>query len=351
MFIETGDRRTYSYADLEATSARLANLLVELGVKKGDRVAVQIDKSPENVFLYLACLRAGAALLPLNTAYQKGEIDYFLGDAEPALFVCRPDAVAEAEDVARARGVGHVLTLGRNGDGTLMEAAADKSATFDTVAAESGDLAAILYTSGTTGRSKGAMLSHRNLSSNAATLHKCWGFGPDDVLLHALPIFHTHGLFVAINCVLLNGTGMLFLEKFDPETVVRLLPRATVMMGVPTFYTRLLSYDGFDAAACNNMRLFISGSAPLLAETFDAFKARTGHTILERYGMTETGMNTSNPLEGERIAGTVGPPLPDVHRDWSARLRRSAEMVEPLDSRGRPFTSSVKCDQVACPWH
>ncbi len=311
-FIETPEGRIWSYADLERISAQYANALAGLGVVKGDRVAVQVEKSPENVFLYLACLRAGAALLPLNTAYQKAELQYFLSDAEPRVFVCRPKSESAAKEIAATAGVPHVLTLGRGGDGSLAEKAIGQSESFETVAAESEDLAAILYTSGTTGRAKGAMMSHSNLGANAQTLHQVWGFGPDDVLLHALPIFHTHGLFVATNCVLLNGTGMLFLEKFDADTVIRLLPRATVFMGVPTFYVRLLAHPGFTAESCAGMRLFVSGSAPLLVETFEEFKARTGHTILERYGMTETGMNTSNPLEGERIAGTVGPPLPDV---------------------------------------
>ena len=311
-FIETPDGTAYSYADLEAVSARYANLMADLGVAPGDRVAVQVDKSPQNVFLYLACLRAGAILLPLNTAYQKAEIGYFLGDAEPALFVCRPDRLDAAEAAAAEAGVPHVLSLGQADDGTLAERSRGLSDWFETAPTTADDVAAILYTSGTTGRSKGAMLSHRNLAANAVTLHSVWGFRPDDVLLHALPIFHTHGLFVAINCVLLNGSGMLFLDRFDAATVVRLLPRATVFMGVPTFYVRLLAAPDFDSACCTDMRLFVSGSAPLLEETFNDFQARTGHTILERYGMTETGMNTSNPLDGARVAGTVGPPLPDV---------------------------------------
>jgi len=311
-FIELPDGRTYSYADLEAISGRFARLLGDLGVVKGDRVAVQVEKSPEAVFLYLACLRAGAAFLPLNTAYTKAEVGYFLGDAEPRVVVCRPESEAATAEVARAAGVTQVLTLGTAGDGSFCARSRDLAPVAGCVAAAPDDLAAILYTSGTTGRSKGAMLSHRNLASNALALHRIWGFVPDDVLLHALPIFHTHGLFVAIDCVLLNGTGMLFLPKFDADTVIRLLPRATVMMGVPTFYTRLLARDDFTAEACRSMRLFISGSAPLLEETARGFTARTGHAILERYGMTETGMNASNPLDGERRPGTVGFPLPGV---------------------------------------
>ncbi|KAA0588938.1 malonyl-CoA/methylmalonyl-CoA synthetase [Azospirillum lipoferum] len=311
-FIELESGRRYSYRDLKEISGRYARLLTELGVVKGDRVAVQVEKSAEAVFLYLACLRAGAAYLPLNTAYTKAEVGYFLGDAEPVVFVCTPGNAAALADTAKTAGVGTLLTLGSDGDGSLPERAAGLDPAFDTVACAADDLAAILYTSGTTGRSKGAMLSHRNLSSNAATLHRIWGFRPDDVLLHALPIFHTHGLFVATNCVLMNGSGMLFLPKFDADAVFRLLPRATVMMGVPTFYTRLLADPRLTREAAAHMRLFISGSAPLLADTHREFAERTGHAILERYGMTETGMLTSNPLDGDRIPGTVGFPLPEV---------------------------------------
>ncbi len=311
-FIEMEDGRAYSYGDLENISGRYARLLTNLGVTKGERVAVQVEKSPEAIFLYLACLRAGAIYLPLNPAYTKSEVDYFLGDAEPRVVVCRPESEIEISGIARAAGIAHVLTLDRDNGGSLPGRARDLTPLEDYAAAEPGDVAALLYTSGTTGRSKGAMLTHGNLASNALALHETWGFQADDVLLHALPLFHTHGLFVATHCVLLNGTGMLFLPKFDTGAVVKLLPRATVMMGVPTFYTRLLAHAPFTAEACRNMRLFISGSAPLLEETFHAFRERTGHTILERYGMTETGMNTSNPLDGERIAGTVGFPLPGV---------------------------------------
>ncbi|MGK9235722.1 malonyl-CoA synthase [Inquilinus limosus] len=310
--LELADGRRISYAGLEAASARTANLLRRLGVAPGDRVMVQVDKSAEVVALYLGCLRAGAIYLPLNTAYTKGEVAYFAGDAEPALAVCQPARLAEIEAVARPAGARAVLTLGTDGEGTLAEAAAGEAAAFATLPRGPDDLAAILYTSGTTGRSKGAMLSHDNLLSNALTLHDYWGFRPDDVLLHALPIFHTHGLFVATNCALLAGATMLFLPKFDAAEVLRLLPKATTMMGVPTFYSRLLEQPGLTAELCRHMRLFISGSAPLLTDTFEQFRQRTGHTILERYGMTETNMNTSNPLDGERRAGTVGFPLPGV---------------------------------------
>ena len=310
-FIETPEGRSISYGELEAATGRMARLLAARGVAKGDRVAAIVEKSPEAVFLYLATLRAGAVYLPLNTAYTEAEVGYFLGDAEPKVTVCRPEAEAALAPLAAEAG-SQLLTLGQAGEGSLVEASRELPADFEPVPATGDDLAALLYTSGTTGRAKGAMMSHGNLASNAIALHRIWGFEAGDVLLHALPIFHTHGLFVAINCVLLNGTEMLFLPKFDAEQVIALLPRATVMMGVPTFYTRLLARPDFDAGACRNMRLFVSGSAPLLEETFEAFRERTGHTILERYGMTETGMNTSNPLSGERRAGTVGFPLPDV---------------------------------------
>jgi malonyl-CoA/methylmalonyl-CoA synthetase len=306
-FLETEAGRVYSYADLEAVSGRYARLLSAIGVRKGDRVAVQVEKSPEAIFLYLACLRAGAIYLPLNTAYTRHELGYFVSDAEPAAIVCRPGQ----EDVFSA-GSAHILSLGQDGEGTLPDRSASLDTDFPTVPTSSSDLAAILYTSGTTGRSKGAMLSHDNLASNALTLHSYWGWQPDDVLLHALPIFHAHGLFVATNCVLLNGSSMLFMPKFDVEQVFRLLPRATVFMGVPTFYARLLADERLNRDTTQQMRLFISGSAPLLAETHREFESRTGHAILERYGMTETVMLTSNPLDGDRIPGTVGYPLPGV---------------------------------------
>ncbi|HSK40317.1 MAG TPA: malonyl-CoA synthase [Arenibaculum sp.] len=311
-FIETEAGRVYSYRDLDETSGRYARLLADLGVRKGDRVAVQVEKSAQAIFLYLACLRAGAAYLPLNTAYTKAEIEYFLGDAEPVAVVCRPEQEAAVAEVAARTGVRHVLGLGADGQGSLADRARGLDAGFATVPAALDDMAAILYTSGTTGRSKGAMMSHRNLGSNALALHSYWGWRPGDVLLHALPIFHTHGLFVATNCVLLNGTGMLFLPKFDVDQVFRLLARATVMMGVPTFYTRMLADPRLTRDSARHMRLFISGSAPLLADTHREFRERTGHAILERYGMTETGMITSNPLDGERVPGTVGFPLPEV---------------------------------------
>ena len=296
------------YDDLAALSAQYAHALGQAGCRPGDRVAVQVDKHWQVLALYLACLRAGLVYLPLNIGYQKSELDYFFGDAEPRVIVCRPEALGV---IATLAGDATVLTLDAGG-GELGDRARDLPATFASVASAPDDLAAILYTSGTTGRSKGAMLTHRNLASNAATLVESWGFTRGDVLLHALPIYHVHGLFVAIHCTLLAGARMLWLPRFDTATVVECMPRATVMMGVPTFYTRLLAEPAFTRATCQPIRLFISGSAPLLPETFDAFRARTGHAILERYGMTEAGMITSNPLVGARVGGTVGAPLAGV---------------------------------------
>ena len=310
--IETLDGAVITYGDMEKRSARYADALARLGVGPGDRVAVQVEKSIEVIFLYLGCVRAGAVFLPLNTAYTPAEIEYFLGDAEPRVFVCDPGRMGALVPVAARTGVTHVMTLGADGRGTMAEAAAAASDSFADVERGPDDLAAILYTSGTTGRSKGAMLSHDNLASNALTLVDYWGFTRDDVLIHALPVFHTHGLFVATNMLLLAGGAMLFLPKFDPDQVLALMPRATSLMGVPTFYVRLLQHPGLSKEVTRGMRLFVSGSAPLLAETHREWQARTGHAILERYGMTETNMNTSNPYDGERIAGTVGFPLPGV---------------------------------------
>ena len=310
--LESGGGKRYRFGDVADVSARLANALAALGVKPGDRVAVQVEKSPEALFLYLACLRAGAVYLPLNTAYTQAELDYFLRDAGPAVFVCRPEHAEAGAKLCANAGVAHCHTLGTAGSGSIMTLAHAQSGAFAGVPRGPGDLAAILYTSGTTGRSKGAMLTHGNLSSNARALIETWRFTPEDVLLHALPIFHTHGLFVASNVALMSGASMLFLPKFDPDEIFRLLPRATVMMGVPTFYVRMLADSRLTREAAQHVRVFISGSAPLLPDTFRGFLERTGHAILERYGMTETGMNTSNPYEGERVPGTVGRPLPGV---------------------------------------
>ncbi len=309
--IEAHDGRCYTYADLVARSGAYAAALVAAGVAPGDRVAVQADKSAEFIFLYLGVVRAGAVFLPLNTAYTPAEIGYFLGDAEPTVFVCDParrEALTEA-----AAGIRHVWTLDGAGAGSAADAAdGEDGAAFADLPRGPGDLAAILYTSGTTGRSKGAMLTHDNLASNAKVMVEVWRFTADDVLIHALPVFHTHGLFVATNTVLASGGSMLFLPRLDPKAILALMPRATAMMGVPTFYTRLLKEPGLTREVTGTIRLFVSGSAPLLAETHRDWQARTGHAILERYGMTETNMSTSNPYDGDRVAGTVGFPLPGV---------------------------------------
>jgi malonyl-CoA/methylmalonyl-CoA synthetase len=305
--------RAMSYGEAQEGSARFAALLTSRGVVPGDRVAVQVEKSPEALLLYLACLRAGFVYLPLNSAYQEGEIAYFLENAEPSAVVAQPRSLPWLEPLAARLGIRHVFSLDDHGKGTLVDAAAGAAARFATVDRAGDDLAAILYTSGTTGRSKGAMITHRNLGSNAQVLHEAWGFGPDDVLVHMLPLFHVHGLFVASHCVLMNGTAMRFHAKFDARRALADFASSTVFMGVPTFYSRLLAEPGLDRAAVARMRLFVSGSAPLLAETHSEFEARTGHRILERYGMTETGMLTSNPLRGDRRAGSVGPALPGTH--------------------------------------
>jgi malonyl-CoA/methylmalonyl-CoA synthetase len=300
-----------AYGQTHEQCGRMLSVLTSHGVKKGDRVVVQVGKSIEAVLLYLACLRAGAIYVPLNTAYTAAEVSYFIADAEPALFVCDPGLADKLDEQVRDT-VPHILTLSTAGEGSMVEIAATRKPGQDIARCAATDLAAILYTSGTTGRSKGAMLSHGNLASNAQVLHQYWHFQHGDVLLHALPIFHVHGLFVALHCALLNGSTVWFLPKYDVHTVMQLLAESSVMMGVPTFYTRLLEQEGFGREQCTNMRLFISGSAPLLAETHVEFERRTGHRILERYGMTETNMITSNPYDGERVAGTVGYPLPGV---------------------------------------
>jgi malonyl-CoA/methylmalonyl-CoA synthetase len=319
--IETADGTIYSWRDLHGASGRLANWLTSLRLPDGARVAVQVEKSPECLLVYLATLRAGFVYLPLNTAYQRGELEYFLKDAEPSLVVCTPERLDEFKRLARATGCPHVRTLGERRDGSLLADAAPFTDDFRTVPRAANDLAAILYTSGTTGRSKGAMLSHGNLASNAITLDEYWGFkaerdaGRRDVLLHMLPLFHVHGLFVASHAALLAGAKTIMLPKFDLAAALKHLPRSTVFMGVPTYYTRLLSEPAFGREHCRSMRLFISGSAPLLAETHKQFEERTGQVILERYGMSETVMLVSNPYfaeRGPRIAGTVGEPLPGV---------------------------------------
>ncbi|QIG46725.1 malonyl-CoA synthase [Nordella sp. HKS 07] len=312
VFIRNGDGRTFTYFDIWALAGQMANALAAQGVKTGDRVAIQAEKSPEAITLFLACAKLGAVYLPLNTAYTIAEVDYFLGDAEPSALIVMPERLDTLADLAGRRNVSALLSLGTKGEGTFMDATRRQTCGFTDAKVEWSDLAAILYTSGTTGRSKGAMLTHGNLASNALSLIDTWRFSERDVLIHALPVYHTHGLFTATNTLLLSAGTMLFRQKFDADDVMRLMPEATTMMGVPTFYTRLLQHPGLIREATAHMRLFISGSAPLLAETHREFRERTGHAILERFGMTETNMNTSNPYDGERIAGTVGLPLPGV---------------------------------------
>jgi malonyl-CoA/methylmalonyl-CoA synthetase len=309
--IETHDGERISYGDLIARAGQTANVLVARGVKPGDRVAVQVEKSVANIVLYLATVRAGAVYLPLNTAYTLNELDYFIGDAEPSLGVCDPSKAGGLAPIA-AKVTAKIETLGPDGKGSLTDAADKASSEFTTVPRANDDLAAILYTSGTTGRSKGAMLTHDNLASNSLSLVGFWRFTDQDVLIHALPIYHTHGLFVATNVTLFARASMIFLPKLDPDLIIKLMARATVLMGVPTFYTRLLQNAALSRETTKHMRLFISGSAPLLAETHREWSARTGHAVLERYGMTETNMNTSNPYDGERVPGAVGFPLPGV---------------------------------------
>jgi malonyl-CoA/methylmalonyl-CoA synthetase len=309
--IETIDGQHISYGDLIARAGRMANVLTGGGVKPGDRVAAQTEKSVPGLVLYLATVRAGAVYLPLNTAYTLNELEYFISDAEPSLVVCDP-ARAEGIGAIAAKVGARVLTLGADGEGSLTDAAAKAGAAFTTIARADDDLAAILYTSGTTGRSKGAMLTHDNLASNSLSLVDYWRFTDQDVLIHALPIYHTHGLFVASNVTLFARASMIFLPKFDPDLIIKLLARATVLMGVPTFYTRLLQSPALTREATKHMRLFVSGSAPLLADTHREWFARTGHAVLERYGMTETNMNTSNPYDGDRVPGAVGHALPGV---------------------------------------
>jgi len=312
--IETPDK-DYSWADIDALSAQYAHALTSLKLNEGARVAVQVEKSPEALMLYLACLRAGYVYLPLNTAYTRNEVAYFLGDAKPELLVCDPQSLATLQEVAQECGTDHVYTLDAQGQGSFADLAAEQPTSFNTVARQADALAAIVYTSGTTGRSKGAMLSHGNLASNAQVLNDFWGWRSDDVLLHMLPIFHVHGLFVASHGALLAGAKMIWLPRLDIEQALHYLPQSTVLMGVPTYYVRLLAHEGFNRDVCASMRLFISGSAPLLEETFAAFEERIGQPILERYGMSETIMLTSNPYDAElgpRVAGTVGRPLPEV---------------------------------------
>lgn len=314
-FLIAGGQTLLTYGGMLTETGKAGAWLRSLNVDEGDRVLAQVHKSPVSVILYLACLRAGAVFIPLNTAYQERELDYFLSDADPALLVASPDLPAEGVAFA-----GHRVIAAANLEDAPWQATQDK---LITCVRESGDAAAILYTSGTTGRSKGAILTHGNLASNVKALNEAWRWREEDALLHALPTFHAHGLFVALHCAMLGASSILFHERFDATAVIGDLPRATVFMGVPTFYTRLLAEPSFDKALCENMRLFVSGSAPLLEATFDEFRKRTGHIILERYGMTEALMVTSNPYDGPRIPGSVGPALPGV-------------TVRIVDADGRP---------------
>lgn len=314
------DGLRYSWRDLDRASAMIANLLGGLELPARSRIAVQVEKSVEALILYLAVLRSGHVFLPLNTAYQAGEIEYFVGNAEPAVVVCSPANFGWVSKIAFKAGTRHVFTLGDDRTGTLLDRASHHADVHAVAHSGADDLAVIIYTSGTTGRSKGAMLSHGNTLSNARVLQAYWGWRPDDVLIHALPIFHVHGLFVAIHGALINGSPMLWLNKFDPRATIGLFPRATVFMGVPTLYTRMLAEPSLTREQASHMRLFVSGSAPLLIETFNEWRDRTGHTILERYGMSETIMLTSNPYspdarhgnQTERRGGTVGFALPGV---------------------------------------
>jgi malonyl-CoA/methylmalonyl-CoA synthetase len=329
------DSGSWSYRELEQLCARYASVLRQSGARPGDRAVVQVSKSPEAVALYLACLRAGVIHVPLNEAYTAAELAYFVADAEPAIVCCDP---ARAETIAPLAAA-ELLTLGcQDGrpTGSLVDRAARATPMEDVTHRREDDVAAIVYTSGTTGRSKGAMLTHRNLASNAATLCTCWGWREEDVLIHALPLFHVHGLFVALHCAMLCGSGVIFLPTFDREAIMAALPRATVLMGVPTFYTRLLQHDGLNRNAVRQMRLFICGSAPLTIQTFESWESRTGHRILERYGMSETLMITSNPLEGERVAGTVGYALPGVECRVCAEdgARLPADTIGGIEVRG-----------------
>jgi len=300
-----------SYQALEHATAKFANALLALGLQPDDRVAVQIDKCSDALVLYLATIRAGGVFLPLNTAYVSSEVEYFLSNATPHIFICDPERESELSEVITDTEI-QLFTLNADGDGSWRRHCVGQSKSFINVPRDADDMAAILYTSGTTGRSKGAVLTHNNLLSNAQALARYWQYQSSDILLHALPVYHTHGLFVAVNVTLVSAASMIFLKKFNVDEVIQTLPRSTVMMGVPTFYSRLLASGSLNTELCKGMRLFISGSAPLLAEEHQRFELVTGHLILERYGMTETNMNTSNPYHQERRAGTVGLPLPDV---------------------------------------
>ncbi len=311
-FAELDDGTLVSYSELFIKAEKIAAMLVSHGLQPDERVVVQVNKSIFTVELYLGVILAGGIFIPLNTAYTVSELDYFLSDAKPSIMVCDPKRETLLDPIAKKENVNHLLTLAQDGSGTLMGLADKEIAGFTGVTRSANDLASIIYTSGTTGLSKGAMLSHANLSSNATTLAGFWKFDKNDKLIHSLPIFHVHGLFVAINITLIAGSSMIFHQKFDAGVILEDMTRATVLMGVPTFYIRLLELSGLDRSSTRNMRLFVSGSAPMLEDTHRQWEEKTGHAIIERYGMSETNMNTSNPYDGDRIAGTVGFPLPNV---------------------------------------
>lgn len=326
VFIDTPEEKIL-FADIDPLCAKLQKTMMDVGVDKGSRVLVQVEKSPEAVMLYLACLRMGAVFVPLNTGYTEAEVQYFFDNAEPDLCVCDPQNTASFESIAGGK---PVKTLGSHKEGNLWDDSLEETSDCEMAELTGDDIAAILYTSGTTGRSKGAMLSNENLRSNAEVLSEYWHWSEDDVLLHALPIFHVHGLFVALHCALWTTNTIIFQDNFDPEKVIADLPRSTVFMGVPTYYVRLLQSNNFSRQVCENMRLFLSGSAPLLCETFEQFEQVSGLQILERYGMTEAGMITSNPYDGDRVAGTVGFPLPGVE----ARLGNEVDGKGVLEIKG-----------------
>ncbi len=310
-FLITEDESLFTYQDINILSARIAYQLHRLGIGKGDRLVASVPKSVEALALYLGCLRSGVIFVPLNPAFPLNELQYYLENAEPKIVVCSPDSFAEITTLAAKIDINIVKTIEATDENSLIvpKKIEPEALNFPTVDVAENDIAVMIYTSGTTGKPKGAMLSHHNLVVNGTDLKNCWGFGENDILLHSLPIFHVHGLFFSTHCVMLSGASMIFLPKFNPEFVIKFLPQATVMMGVPTYYRRLLVDNRFQKECCSKMRLFISGSAPLREETFQEFKIRTGLEILERYGMSETGVNTSNPLKGERRIGTVGLPL------------------------------------------
>jgi malonyl-CoA/methylmalonyl-CoA synthetase len=329
VLLTTPDGESYSYEDAFDESGRIARCLSDLGLQAGDRVTVQVEKSPAALWLYLGCLRGGFVFHPLNMDYQLDELVYFVSNAKPSVIVCDPGKQQLYDELTKGTDC-QVLTLDSDGEGELNDASAEMPAAFRTRDREPEDLAVLLYSSGTTGTPKGAKISHGNLATNTLTLIDSWGFSASDRLLHALPIYHAHGLFVAIGCVLMSGSSMVFLPKFNRDQVMAALPDCTVMMGVPTFYTRMLADKRFDTALCSNVRLFISGSAPLSPATFNKFRQLTGHTLLERYGMTETGMNASNPLDGERRPGSVGPALPGI----SLRVIGDNGLELPRDKAG-----------------